>query len=253
MGDFYTYILVFWPHLWAAILAGALFGADEIGEKWWPEMMPRFREILRPYWLRIRVVVLIGAVFYAGYAAWLDEHKLRVEANQETAKTKQEAVRAEAERDEARRQLNEKIASYAENPSDMGALWREIEELSPKRLNASQAKTLLPLLAESKEKIGKLYFGSYHHSDTILFVADILDILRRAGLEIVDDYFTPDRPDQTGVMLTCDTPENPPNSALVVMDIFRKAGVEVSVTQMLSKAKKDGISGCMLYVGPNPL
>ncbi|WP_291725265.1 hypothetical protein [Magnetospirillum sp. 64-120] len=124
--------------------------------------------------------------------------------------------------------------------------------LSTKALTSEQAKTISSLAAENRLKIGKLYFARYLHKDTVMYSEAILDALKRSGLDITEDAISPDDPKQTGVMVACDNPEKLPDSALAIMDVFRKADIEITTTEMLSQARNNGAKGCILFIGPDP-
>jgi hypothetical protein len=134
-------------------------------------------------------------------------------------------------------------------PFDVPALPSSI-----KRLRPEQAKTISTLIAENRQKIGTLYFARYLHQDTIVYSGDILDAINRSGVEVMQDIIAPDSPDQTGVMVACDDPKTLPENAKILMDIFRRADIEITTTKMLMQAKKKGVaSGCILFIGPDPL
>jgi hypothetical protein len=124
---------------------------------------------------------------------------------------------------------------------------------SVKALKPEQTKAISTQAVENRQRIGRLYFARYLHRDTVMYSEAILDALKRSGLEITEDIISPDAPDQTGVMVACDSPENLPDSALAIMDVFRKAEIEITTTQMLSQARKKGATGCILFIGPDPL
>jgi signal recognition particle subunit SEC65 len=81
----------------------------------------------------------------------------------------------------------------------------------------------------------------------------ILDALKRSGLEITEDIINPDTPEQTGVMVACDNPEEPSDSARAIIGVFKSADIDVTITNMLSQARNNGARGCILFIGPAPL
>jgi hypothetical protein len=122
-----------------------------------------------------------------------------------------------------------------------------------KTLSAQQAKTLAYQAAQNKQKIGPLYFGRYLHKSTLMYSDVILDALKRSGLEITEDLIAPDTPEQTGVMVACDNPEEPSDSARAIIDVFKSADIDITITNMLSQARNNGARGCILFIGPDPL
>ena len=74
MAVMYEYLWVFWRHWWPVFATGAFFGLDEALRAWWPRMTAYLDKV--PGWWRRRIAVsaMLLAVFYAGFAAWTEEH-----------------------------------------------------------------------------------------------------------------------------------------------------------------------------------
>jgi len=242
MGTLYTYILAFIQHWWAIVAAGMFFGidevlrrwgADEVLRKWAPDMMERLNEKVRPYRRPLQILFLIGAVFYAGFAAWRDEHKLRIEANQETAKAQQEVVRAEVERDEARRQLTRQIPWEMSSPS--------AQPVSPEMPSADYMETLSPeqasaistLGANDAEAIGKFVVGYFSTWKTVNLRISISESLTLAGINIDEKSMIPDNPKQTGIMLSCEDTNNITDAGARMERIFKSSGVDIKRIPLL--------------------
>ncbi len=149
--------------------------------------------------------------------------------------------------------VNMRLQSVYERNRDLPIDFQTFKS-SEKRLRPDQSKIISNLIYENKNIIGKLHFARYLSGNTVMYSGDILDALKRSGVEVVQDIVAPDTPDQTGVMVACDDPNNVPESIKIIIGIFHKADINVNITNMLTQAKKRYVgNGCILFVGPDPL
>ena len=216
MGNLYNYLSLFGRHLWAIAAAGFYFGIDGLIKKWVPEMMPRFEELTRPYRHPLRIIFLIAAVFYSGYAAWDDEHKLRLDAEKQLTQT-------EAERDEVRRQLNARPLQTNEGQTNKYM----------NKLPEQQKDMISSLASKQIDRIGRLVIAHYNSPETVLYEQSFIDAFRRSGIQYVDPIINPDGPDQTGVMISCEDTGNITESAKVVIDILQAVNIKTRIIPML--------------------
>jgi hypothetical protein len=79
MADFYFYLQVFVPSLWAIVSAGALLGVDEVARRYLPPAKRWLDAVPEPVRRLIELMLLCAAIFYAGFSAWDDEHSKRVQ------------------------------------------------------------------------------------------------------------------------------------------------------------------------------
>jgi len=251
MGTLYTYLLAFIQHWWAIVAAGMFFGADEVLQRWgadevlrkWaPNMMERLSEKLRPYRRSLQILFLIGAVFYAGFAAWRDEAVLRVQAEKSL-------IKAEAERDEAYRQINNlSMQNGPVTPTlDFYSASGYTRPLSPE-----QKKTIASLGSKEISEIGRLTIVYHSTAETINYVISFIDAFKVSGIDVVEGgSASPDGPEQTGVMLSCENPAELTDAAQRVRKILEAAHIKVRPMPMLRSIKKYHIAGCAIFIGPS--
>jgi hypothetical protein len=80
MAELYLYIWTFLHQWWPVVAAGIYLGADEAARTWYPRVAAYLDKVPGFWRRRIATAVLVGTVFYAGFAAWHEEHELRVKA-----------------------------------------------------------------------------------------------------------------------------------------------------------------------------
>jgi len=122
-----------------------------------------------------------------------------------------------------------------------------------KKITPEQAKKIALLASQIRSDVGRLVVGTYLSGDNVHYSISVIDALMRAGVEVNQVNMAPDAPTQTGVMLSCDDPDNVPEAARKLKSIFTQADINISVIPMLSQARQYRVNGCMLFIGPNPL
>lgn len=185
-------------------------------------------------------VLLVGAVI--GYVVSNTRHGDRINfLNDQLNILQKELERRSNDKRESGVQHNIPFSTYM-SPDDQ-----------VKRLNRDQSKSISLSIGLIQNQIGRLVVARHLTAESVMFSEDIIKALERSGLELEKDLFPPDDPTQTGVMLSCDDPGNVPDSLIKLIEIFRRADIDVRVINMLRAAKNQGVTGCMLFIGPNPL
>jgi hypothetical protein len=75
MSDFFLYVFsAFWPKWWPVVTVGSLLGIDAFVSAFWPWGKRQLDRIPHNNRVRIEVILLFVSIFYAGFAAWDEEH-----------------------------------------------------------------------------------------------------------------------------------------------------------------------------------
>jgi hypothetical protein len=80
MSELYLYFTAFWSKWWAIVSAFALFAIEPIVEAYWPWGHKQLERLSKTTRTKIEIVIIAGAFFYAGFAAWSEEHEARLKA-----------------------------------------------------------------------------------------------------------------------------------------------------------------------------
>lgn len=78
LGNLLLYLSIFLPHWWPILSAGGLLGIDAVCQRHWAWGKRQLDRIPAPRRQQLEFGILFLAVFYAGYAAWSDEHASRL-------------------------------------------------------------------------------------------------------------------------------------------------------------------------------
>ena len=80
MKNLVLYLSAFWPHWWPLVSAGGLLGTDVFVRAHWQWGKRQLDRIPEPARRKIEITTFILALFYAGFATWLEEHEASVRA-----------------------------------------------------------------------------------------------------------------------------------------------------------------------------
>lgn len=192
MGGLFNYFFAaFWPHWWPAVTAGGLLGLDSLvrGRWTWGEKQ---LDRIPPIWRRrIEVFVFVGAVFYAGYAAWGDEHLLR-----DTADENLNAVSGELT--EARRELaahtpsgQEKTIDVLEQKlTDTQAALADLTnragkwDASDRHLIDPEKSAFFESVLSHADQIQNLTIGAVHDPEAGQYATEFMYVLKYAGINV---------------------------------------------------------------------
>lgn len=93
MSDAYLFLQTILPKVWGIIGAGVLLGLDEVAARYSPaakRFLNRMPEEMRRV---LEVSLLCGAIFYAGFTAWQEEHTQRLKLETELTEARAELHR----------------------------------------------------------------------------------------------------------------------------------------------------------------
>jgi hypothetical protein len=78
MATLFEYLSTFWPKWLAVVSAFALFAIEPLARAYWPWLAKQIRRLDDTTRRGIEIVILVIAIFWAGYSAWLEEHEMRL-------------------------------------------------------------------------------------------------------------------------------------------------------------------------------
>jgi hypothetical protein len=151
MSDFFVYVFsAFWPKWWPVVTIGSLLGLDAFVTAFWPWGKRKLDRIPHNVRFRLEITLLFISVFYAGYAAWSEDHASLVKATNDLGIVS-------GERDEARRQ-------GGASPAQQSTINRLSGDLAGARGQIDDQKGTISKLQTELEAVRSLY-AARHLSD----------------------------------------------------------------------------------------
>ena len=195
MGEYFS---AFFPQLWALATAGSLFGLDELCSRYWPAARERLDRVPHAVRRRIEYILIIVAIFYAGYVTWDGEHRERLRAETAMAKAGQHVER---------------------------------------HLSEQQQKRLLDVLRPIANSLPKIHVQAGYSAEEQQYAAEFMRVLHEAKVMMVNeptrgDFFanpiSTNSTDVKGLTLGVGNKHRPPASAVRFFKAMEQAGFRVS-------------------------
>jgi hypothetical protein len=140
MGNFFAYLAAFLPYWWPLVTAGGLLGIDALIRGRWAWGTKQLNRIPARTRRHLEFTALLLAVFYAGFAAWQDEHAARELAEHSSSATaitdlqnqlaKFRAAEWLSLSDDAKAKLRAKLALISSHPITIACETRNCKRLS---------------------------------------------------------------------------------------------------------------------------
>lgn len=239
MSELYEYISKFLSIWWPIVTAGSLFGVDEFSRHYWKWLKNKL-DLIPENWRRsAEIVFFVCAVFYAGFAAWREDHK-ELEILKPKAALAEERQNTIESQDEKIKELESKIADFQSKPQKQLPVnfTVNIPQLEKWKLSHIQIDELNEAINNSPKKLTfSIVTVPGAPSDAVSFGYDLMHIFGgmngRKGeswlvnIVTVDGYHSPD---DVGLKIDVAVDNDPTKNenAQILKEIFGKAKIETS-------------------------
>jgi hypothetical protein len=125
---------------------------------------------------------------------------------------------------------------------------------APATLSLDQERTLVSEFFKMKSRLNGVWLTQTSDSKAVPMFGQLMDVLKRAGVDFATDSQPPSNPNQTGVVICIDDPSKPDVRAVALHEAFAAIGVATTYDVMNDRQRlRSDRPSIVLFVAPTPL